>query len=211
MKNLLLLTICCLFACKSQQRTLRIAYKQSITELNPFFQEIYKEWDNHPDPYSTGGLAIFTKDKTVFLENNNNYTNMEFNPVDTITQNIWLSGSVLEANSLIISIGVPFGNQFIKHKITNGAIESEFEEYYKSDKAIKLNPTDDPTNQMNIPLVKSKVSVSKTSNFQVGDVIYGKAELVTKPYYLIPVGSGTSFDRIYREYVYHLKITVRSE
>jgi hypothetical protein len=211
MREVIIFTFICLISCRDQHLGLDKEYEKAVTGLPPTLLEFYKKWYAKFDPIGMADLAIFKQDKLIFPENNNNFSNMEINKLDSLEQDIWFASAILEGRCLMIDIVQPFGYQFIRHKIENDTVLTEFEEYYKSDSIVKINKTDKPSNRLIIPLSTVNVKLSKTSHFAVDDLIYGKAMLTTQPYYLIPIGTGSNFDRVNRVYLYHFKCRVKRE
>lgn len=199
---LFLLTI--LFSCESTDLSLEQAYNHATTKLDPEFEDILL---NHEELLASegNGPAIFLKSKIDTLESNNDHP--DYSDTNQLGQDIWIAATEYDGTELSISIGQIFGNQFIEHKVCNRKISSEFRENYKDDDLVKLKRDDSPTNKLLIPLEIAEVKLSKTANFKAGELIYGKAKVVTQSYYLKEVG--TKFDCIKREYEYYFKCKIR--
>lgn len=194
-------------SCHTQKLTLQQEYRLAKTNINPIFHEVIPKFDRELFDSQGNGAAILLKAKIDTLESNNSYTNWERDEFETLGQDVWIATSQMEGNILIISLGQLFGNQFVQYEVSDGAIETKFWEIYQSDNVLKLARMDKPVNELVIPIEKCSVELSKTTGFKVGDVIYGKSTLLTKPYYLKPLSF--DFEYIKREYEMFFKFKVR--
>ncbi|WP_373550026.1 hypothetical protein [Haliscomenobacter sp.] len=201
---LFLLTI--LFSCESTDLSLEQAYNHATTKLDPELNDVLLKHDELLASQGNGP-AIFLKSKIDTIESNNDYAG--YSDASQLGQAIWIAATAYDGAELKISIGQIFGNQFIEHKVHNRKISTEFSEDYKDDDLVKLKKDDQPTNKLLIPLVVAEVKLSKTAHFKAGELIYGKAKVVTQPYYLKE--PGYEFDCIKREYEYYFKCKIRMD
>lgn len=194
-------------ACHAQKNIIENQYNMAITKLNPIFKEILPNINTELFESEGNGAAILLKSKIDTLESNNDYSNWELDEFEKTEQDVWIAAGELIEGKLSISVGQIFGNQFIRYIVEEGEISTIFSEHYKNDNLIKLKKWDEPTNELLIPLETSEVELSKTKNFVIGEVIYGKSKIITEPYYLKPMGF--DFENIKREYELYFKFKVR--
>lgn len=199
---LFLLTI--LFSCESTDLSLEQAYNHATTKLDPELNDVLLKHDELLASQGNGP-AIFLKSKIDTIEAVNGHE--AFSEPSQLDQDIWIAATDYDGTELKISIGQIFGNQFIEHKVHNRKISTEFSEDYKDDDLVKLKKDDQPTNKLLIPLVVAEVKLSKTAHFKAGELVYGKAKVVTQPYYLKE--PGYEFNCIKREYEYYFKCKIR--
>lgn len=198
-----------LVSCKTSRSSLEHEYNNAITEINPLFDDVISKINGDLFRSEGNGAAIFLKSSTDIIESNNDYKNWEYSEMDTIEQSVWISASKFDGKILTISFGQFFGNQFINHYVEYGKIKTEFIEYYKSDDLLKLQKNDSAKNELNIPLESVEVSLSKVRDFKSGEIIYGKSKIITKPYYLKPMGF--DFEQVKQEYEYYFKFKIRTK
>lgn len=200
-----LLFIFMLFSsCGTTDVTIEQAYNHATTKLNPELKDVLL---NHEELLTSegNGPAIFLKSKIDTIEANNNHA--DYSDANQLGQDIWIAATEYDGTELSISIGQIFGNQFIKHKVRNRKISTEFKEDYKDDDLVKLKKDEQPANTLLVPLEIAEVKLTKMAHFKAGELIYGKAKVITQPYYLGEVG--TEFDCIKREYEYYFKCKIR--
>ncbi|MBL0084525.1 MAG: hypothetical protein IPP37_19755 [Saprospiraceae bacterium] len=206
MKNFVIIMI--LFAsCHSQNNLIENQFNVAITKLNPIFMEILAKYNTELFESQGNGAAILLKSKIDTLDSNNDYSNWEIDEFEKSGQDVWIAAGELKESKLLISVGQIFGNQFIQYIVEEDEISTIFSEYYKSDNLLKQKKSDEPTNKLIIPLEISEIELSKTKNFAIGEVIYGKSKIITEPYYLKPMGF--DFEYIKREYELYFKFKVR--
>lgn len=197
-----------LFAsCHSQKNVIEIQFNVATTNLHPILKNILPKYNTELFESQGNGAAILLKSKIDILDSNNNYSNWEIDEFEKTGQDVWIAAGELKERKLLISVGQIFGNQFIQYIIEEGEISTIFSEYYKSDNLLKLKKSDEPTNKLIIPLKISEVELSKTENFAIGEVIYGKSKIITVPYFLKPMGF--DFEYIKRDYELYFKFKVR--
>lgn len=192
-----------LFSCGTTNVAIEHAYNRAKTKLNPELKDVLSK---HEELLASegNGPAIFLKNKIDTIEAVNG--SEVFSESGQLDQDIWIAATEYNGTELKISIGT-LGNQFIEHKVHNQKISTEFSEDYKDDDLVKLKKEDQPSNELLIPLAIAEIELSKTANFKVGELIYGKVRLVTQPYYLQTLGY--KFDYIKREYEYYFKCKIR--
>lgn len=180
------------------------AYNHITTKLNPELNDILLK---HEELLASegNGPAVFLKSKIDTIESNNDHA--DYSDASQMDQDIWIAATEYDGTELSISIGQIFGNQFIEHKVRNRKISTEFKEDYKDDDLVKLKKDDQPANTLLVPLEIAEVKLSRMADFKAGELVYGKAKVVTRPYYLREVG--TEFDCIKREYEYYFKCKIR--
>jgi hypothetical protein len=196
-----------LFSCERPEipdSSIEQTYNHATTKLDPELNDILLK---HEELLASqgNGPAIFLKSKIDTLESN--YDHPDYTDADQLGQDIWIAATEYDGTELKISIGQIFGNQFIEHKVRNRKISTDFKEDYKDDDLVKLKNDDRPTNKLLIPLEIAEVKLSKTAHFKAGELIYGKAKVVTQPYYLKE--PGYEFNCIKREYEYYFKCKIR--
>jgi hypothetical protein len=203
---LFLLTI--LFSCESTDLSLEEAYTHATTKLDLEFDDILLMFEELLASQGNGP-AIFLKSEIDTIESNNNYPDYMSSYTNQFNQDIWMAVTAYDGTELKISIGQIFDGQSIDHKVRNRKISTEFREDYKDDDLVKLKKDDRPTNKLVIPLEVAEVKLSKTAHFKTGELIYGKAKVVTQPYYLKE--PGYEFNCIKREYKYYFKCKIRMD
>lgn len=203
MTKYVLFILILLFSCGTTDVTIEQSYNHAKTKLNPELNDILL---NHEELLASegNGPAIFLKNKIDTIEAVNGPE--AFSASGQLDQDIWIAATEYDGTELKISIGT-LGNQFIEHKVRNRKISTEFREDFKDDDLVKLKKEDQPSNELLIPLAIAEIELSKTANFVVGELIYGKVRLVTQPYFLQTIGY--KFDYIKREYEYYFKCKIR--
>lgn len=203
----LALVLAILFSCERPEipdSSIEQAYNHATTKLDPELNDILLK---HEELLASegNGPAIFLKSKIDTIESNNDHA--DYSDANHLGQDIWIAATEYDGTELSISIGQIFGNQFIEHKVRNRKISTEFREDYKDDDLVKLKKDDQPANTLLVPLEIAEVKLTKMAHFKAGELIYGKAKVVTQPYYLKEVG--TEFDCIKREYEFYFKCKIR--
>lgn len=204
MEKYLSLILMLLFSCGTTDITIEQTYNHAKSKLNPQLNDILLK---HEELLASegNGPAIFLKSKIDTIESNNDHA--DYSDANHLGQDIWIAATEYDGTELSISIGQIFGNQFIEHKVRNRKISTEFREDYKDDDLVKLKKDDQPANTLLVPLEIAEVKLTKMAHFKAGELIYGKAKVVTQPYYLKEVG--TEFDCIKREYEFYFKCKIR--
>jgi hypothetical protein len=120
----------------------------------------------------------------------------------------WCGGD-FQGDTLVISIGVPFGNQFITHSIKGDFAKTTFKEKYKRDFILKLQESDTLTNELDFAIEERAFSLSNSTP-KKGDVVYGFCDFSTPPYFVIAYGfyDGQTL-KIKRNYKYYFKLRIR--
>lgn len=206
MKNFLLLAFL-VASCQTQKKSIESQYNVATTKLNPIFKDELQKYNTKLFEKQGNGAAIFLKSQIYTLESANDYADEKRDEFQKTEQEVWIASGELKEKKLTIRLGQIFGNQFIQYNVEQKKISTVFSEYYKSDNLKKLNKNDAQTNELTIPLAIAEVELSKNKNFVVGEVIYGKSKIITKPYYFKPMAF--DFEYIRREYELYFKFKVR--
>jgi len=142
--------------------------------------------DNH-FAYPRLMLIDGTKDLTYA-----NFMSMGYNDNDTLKINLPI---------LLPSI---FPN--IYQKVINGKVNARME-YIGADTSVMLNLKQKPSDYLYIPSTALKYTLS-TSDYTIGNAVYGEAEIVTDPYYVNNGGfkTGYIYQRIHCKYVFKFPI-----
>ena len=202
----LALVLVILLSCEKSDTSIEQAYNYATTKLDTGLNDILLK---HEELLASqgNGPAIFLKSKIDTIEAVNGHE--AYSEASQLDQDIWIAATDYDGTELKISIGQIFGNQFIEHKVRNLKISTEFKEDHKDDDLVKLKKDDQPTNKLLVPLEVAEVKLSKTAHFKAGELVYGKAKVVTQPYYLKE--PGYEFNCIKREYEYYFKCKIRMD
>jgi hypothetical protein len=135
----------------------------------------------------------------------------EYHEEDLDSIDIKLCGGYFQGDTLAISIGDFFGNQFINHAIKGDFASTIFKEKYKRDHILKLQQSDTLTNEIDFAIEVRAFSLSN-STFKTGDVIYGFCDFSTPPFFVIDhrFHDGQAL-KIKRNYKYYFKLRIRRE
>lgn len=209
MKNYILPILLALTSCSVGKIALEKEYQKAITSIDPSFNEAIQLYNGEFFESEGNGAAVFLKAKIDTIGLNNDFKNWEYSELDKSEQAVWIASGTLDSTILRIGLGEIWGNQFINYEVKKGKVASEFREYYKDDNLIKLNPKDAPINEAAIPLLVDEIALSKLENFEVGEIIYGKIKMITRPYYLQELGSDFDFEYIQRKYICYFKFKVK--
>ena len=198
----------------------RIVYNKVVQQLPVRYQKgldnSIKEKDDIPN-----GVFIYTANKTYTLNKRDLIPvkgNVEVMFIDSSTHkvikeeikdeglNIPVPGiAVLNGDTLIIA-APPIGPGSI-HKIIRGKLLGTYHEYRQGDKVLRLDLSQNRTDNLTIP-VKTSLFKLSSLNFKPGQVIYGQVEYITNPYYIDDPDfkSGYICRRMHCKYVFRTKI-----
>lgn len=208
-RSLFLFVVCTSFlSCKSSHEQLACRYAQFVMDLHPKMHEVYN-WTELNAQSQRNGPAVFKVHRIDTLASHSNYSHVERDEYDLIDQDVKVAYGVLRNDSLIINISAFMEYQQIEHVVFDGKMTLRFRERFKSDDLVKLEMQDDFTNDLFIPLTKTKFKLSKKRDFIKGELIYGCAKFITKPYFLKPLGFDMQAEQISRNCSYCFKFYIR--
>ena len=195
-----------------------------IAERNKFPEVLLEFFNKSEKGDQTSQIAIFSLFEIDTLNLNelvfNDLSNIEilgiyeeseeeksFREFEQSNRDYMLVNAIKSIDTLQISLGQIFGNEFIDHFIIGNSVTSSFREYYKEDNILKLRNEDTLTNSLDIPVIVGKFVLS-TNDFSIKDMIYGYCEMETAPYYRSEDMVNETFLKLKRKFKYYFKFNI---
>lgn len=121
--------------------------------------------------------------------------------------------STLNSGSLIIIVypGVAQNSSlYITHLIVGSKVQSEYHEWHDYDTTFRTNLQQEKSNTLTLPITLNKCILSDT-NFLVGKIIYGFADILTNTYYQDTENFKTGYIAQRLHFRYYFKLTVKKK
>jgi|WetSurMetagenome_2_1015567.scaffolds.fasta_scaffold116467_2 hypothetical protein len=178
--------------------------KQHYNELVNTFNEEEKLIINHleEDELMNGNKAALIEEHIDTLNKDEilNTNFVEESKSTEINKYVGITHGKIENDTMKVNIEFSSGNEQINFKIIMGDYKTTFTEFYKDDKILKLNSSDEPTNKLTMTVDDQALQYCKD-----GKTVYGYSKFTTEPYFRLNEINSKQYLQIQRTFEFYFK------
>ena len=180
--------------------TIKQQYNQAIKTFNEDEKLIIHHFEE--DEFMNGNKAALIEEYTDTLNKKEilNTKLVEGSKLPKINKYVGITHGQMDNDTMIVNIGYIMGNEEIEHVISNDNFATTFTEFYKDDKILKRDSSDEPTNKLTLT-----VDVQAFHYCKDGKTVYGYSKFTTEPYLRLDEFNSKQYLQIQRTYEYYFK------
>ena len=161
-------------------KTIEQQYQDAYDKLPAWLKE--KDHEAYKDTAFYVGTVVLTEYIIDTLNKDEVTTKIDFKGDTTPSYNLSFCAGLVKSDTLFIGIGTQFFSQSIQHTIFKNSVRTNYNQYRDNDSIFRTEITNNKTSDLTIS-AETIHFILNDDKFATDKIIYGYAEIVTRPYF----------------------------
>jgi len=178
--RIIVIILICLSSCSKNRSHIKHKYYSSIENANEEIKTLAEDQNQYLFDSWGNGSVIIDYNCTEYYPTSNDIENCT---KSIESKGVWIASSQFKNNILLIDLGQIYSYEKIIIELRENRFSCELNVWNKYDKIYKINERDSLQKEVFIKHDNFNIELSKESNFEIGETVYGIIELKTKAYF----------------------------